>query len=98
MPHQVPSSMVAFTGYEDKVKEEEWYRSEQTTQQTWVQVRARSALPSFHDNALMHACAVMRLCACGRVCVCVCVVVCCCVVWCGVVSSFARKTSHGRCR
>ncbi len=46
--------MVAFTGYEDKVKEEEWFRTEQTTQQTWVQVRARSALPSFHDNALMR--------------------------------------------
>lgn len=35
----VPSSMVAFTGYEDKVKEEQWFRTEQTTQQTWVQFR-----------------------------------------------------------
>jgi hypothetical protein len=78
--------MVAFTGYEDKVKEEQWFRTEQTTQQTWVQVRVRSALPSFHSNALMdlHACAVTRVCMCGRVCVCVC--------------SFARKTSRGRCR
>lgn len=38
---QVPSSMVAFTGYDDKIKEEQWMRMEQTTKAEWIPVRIR---------------------------------------------------------
>lgn len=86
--------MVAFTGYEDKVKEEEWYRSEQTTQQTWVQVRVRSSFISRQRADVCVCCD-----ASVRVRWCVLCVLCCGVVWCGVlVCSFARKTSRGRSR